>query len=93
MVLENPCSDYFTNGLKELAKRHKLIGNINGRGLFIGVELVKDRETKEPANEENLLLQDECRKRGLLYERGGLYDNIMKIIYDKREVFKLCSRG
>ena len=71
---------YLTKRLHELAGRHELIGNIDGRGLYIGVELVKNRQTKEPAGEECESLQNECRKRGLLYEIGGLYGNILKVI-------------
>jgi 4-aminobutyrate aminotransferase/(S)-3-amino-2-methylpropionate transaminase len=71
---------YLTSRLNELAKKHKMIGNVNGRGLFIGVELVRDKKTKEPAGEENLALQTECQKRGVLYERGGFYGNIVKFM-------------
>ena len=59
---------------------NSFIGNISGRGLFIGVELVKDKISKEPAFEENSILQTECQKRGLLYERGGFYGNIVKFM-------------
>jgi 4-aminobutyrate aminotransferase-like enzyme len=71
---------YFCEMLNELANKHQLIGNISGRGLFIGVELVKDKISKEPAFEENSILQTECQKRGLLYERGGFYGNIVKFM-------------
>lgn len=71
---------YLTKRLHELAGRHELIGNIDGTGLYIGIELVKNRQTKEPAGEECEALQNECRKRGLLYEIGGLYGNIAKVI-------------
>jgi 4-aminobutyrate aminotransferase-like enzyme len=53
---------------------------VDGRGLFIGVELVRDRKTKEPASEENAILSHECFKRGLLYEKGGYYGNMVKTI-------------
>jgi len=71
---------YLTKRLNELANKHQIIGNINGRGLFVGVELVKDRTTKEPAAPENSIIQNECQKRGLLYERGGFYGNIVKFM-------------
>jgi len=74
--------DYFYKGLEDLMDEHPLIGNLEGKGkgLFIGIELVKDRKTKEPAAEENMRVQKECCKRGVLYEKGGWYGNIIKII-------------
>jgi 4-aminobutyrate aminotransferase-like enzyme len=53
---------------------------VNGLGLFIGIDLVKDRKTKDPAPEENAVIHHECFKRGLLYERGGYYGNMIKTI-------------
>ncbi|MCK5611108.1 aminotransferase class III-fold pyridoxal phosphate-dependent enzyme, partial [Candidatus Pacearchaeota archaeon] len=66
--------------LNELAERHMLIGNITGKGLFIGIELVRDRKTKEPADRENKAIQTECMRKGLLYQRGGYFGNIIKVI-------------
>ena len=40
--------DYFLEALKKLAEKHEIIGDIRGRGMFIGIDLVKDRETREP---------------------------------------------
>jgi len=71
---------HFMEGFKDLAEEHEIVGNVTGKGLFIGVELVKDRKTKEPAKEENTLLQRKCMKRSLLYQKGGFYGNIIKII-------------
>jgi 4-aminobutyrate aminotransferase-like enzyme len=52
-----------------------MIGDVAGRGLFIGVELVKNRETKEPAAQETAWIQNECYKRGFLIQRAGYYGN------------------
>jgi 4-aminobutyrate aminotransferase len=72
--------EYFKKGFEELQSRHPLIGHVNGVGLFIGVDLVKDPKTREPAPEANAVIHDECFKRGLLYERGGYYGNMIKTI-------------
>lgn len=72
--------EYFLKGLKELEEKFEPVAWVNGRGLFIGLELVKDPKSKTPATEENKRLQYECMKRGLLYERGGAYGNIIKFI-------------
>jgi 4-aminobutyrate aminotransferase-like enzyme len=53
--------------LRELQERHEMIGDVRGKGLLIGVELVKDRKTKEPlAKEVTVRLFRECLKRGLV---------------------------
>lgn len=58
--------EYILNRLKDMADEHKLIGDVRGKGLIIGVELVKDRKTKEPAIDEMKQLVVESVKRGLL---------------------------
>jgi len=57
--------------LKALADKHPLIGDVRGRGLMIGVELVRDRQTKERATEERNKVVDECFRRGLLVLGAG----------------------
>ena len=58
--------DYLMEGLRELAHRHPMIGDVRGRGLMIGMELVRDRETREPAVAERDRFEQECFRRGLL---------------------------
>ncbi len=59
------------DGLKEIEKDSKLIGDIRGQGLMVGVELVRDRETKEPAFEEADKLMAACLERGLMIGKSG----------------------
>lgn len=66
-------------GLRDLQKRYPLMGDVRGRGLMIGVELVKDSQTKEPAPAEANRLLEEMRKRGVLIGKGGRYNNVMRI--------------
>lgn len=66
-------------GLQELATRHRLIGDVRGMGLMLGVELVRDRGTKEPAREETLAVMEHTRELGLLIGKGGLTGNVLRI--------------
>lgn len=58
--------DYIQNRLHELKKEHELIGDVRGRGLLIGVDLVTDRETKERAVKEAAKICWRCWERGLI---------------------------
>jgi 4-aminobutyrate aminotransferase len=58
-------------GVKALMDRHPLIGDVRGRGLMIGVELVRDRQTKERATTERDRVVQECFRRGLLVLGAG----------------------
>jgi 4-aminobutyrate aminotransferase-like enzyme/Ser/Thr protein kinase RdoA (MazF antagonist) len=69
----------FLDGLKELQARHQLMGDVRGLGLFIGVELVRDPETLEPAGPEASLVIDEMRRRGFLLSTDGPLHNVIKI--------------
>ncbi len=69
----------FTEGLQRMEEEFPLIGNIRGSGLFIGVELVRDRITKEPAKEETLAMLEECKKRGLVIGKSGQKTNVLRI--------------
>jgi len=70
---------YLRDGIRALMDRHPLIGDVRGRGLVVGVELVKDRETKEPATEETERMLDLMRDNGVLVGDEGPYGNVIKI--------------
>ncbi|MBA3634659.1 MAG: aminotransferase class III-fold pyridoxal phosphate-dependent enzyme, partial [Acidobacteria bacterium] len=53
-------------------------GDVRGMGLMQGIELVKDRETKEPAPEAVLKVFEETRRQGILIGKGGLYGNVIR---------------
>jgi 4-aminobutyrate aminotransferase-like enzyme len=71
--------DYIRRGFARLAERHALIGDIRGEGLWVGVELVRDRQTKEPATAETWRLVNLLKNAGILVSRIGPYDNVLKI--------------
>jgi alanine-glyoxylate transaminase / (R)-3-amino-2-methylpropionate-pyruvate transaminase len=66
-------------GLKALQGRHRLIGDVRGMGLMLGVELVRDRGTKEPATQETLAVWETMRDLGVLVGKGGLFGNTLRI--------------
>ena len=67
------------DGLNDLKKRHALIGDIRGKGLMIGVELVADRKTKEPATKQTADLLERAKDLGLLLGKGGFFGNVLRI--------------
>lgn len=67
------------DGLRGLMKRHQLIGDVRGMGLMLGVELVRDRKTKEPAKKETLAVLEAAREMGVLIGKGGLDGNVLRI--------------
>ena len=69
----------FMQGLVELQDRHPIIGDVRGRGLFLGFELVSDLSTLEPATEEAGQLVNEMRRRGVLLSTDGPHHNVIKI--------------
>jgi 4-aminobutyrate aminotransferase len=64
--------------LRELAAEHELIGDVRGLGLMIGVELVTDRKTKEPAAKHAAALRAYCREHGVLIGVGGQEGNVVR---------------
>ena len=65
--------------LRAMADDHPLIGEVRGLGLMIGVELVRDRATKEPASKEAAAIRRLAREAGLLLGVGGQYGNVVRI--------------
>ncbi len=76
-VAEN--GEYFGEGLKRLQSKYDVIGDVRGIGLMQGLELVNDRESREPATEATAQLFEETKKRKLLIGKGGLYGNVIRI--------------
>ncbi|UCF82581.1 MAG: aminotransferase class III-fold pyridoxal phosphate-dependent enzyme [Desulfobacteraceae bacterium] len=70
---------HLMGGLEKLMARHDQIGDVRGKGLMTGVELVKDRQTKEPAKDECAQVFERAKEMGLLIGKGGLYGNVLRI--------------
>jgi len=70
---------YLRQGLQALATRHALIGDVRGVGFFIGVELVKDRDSKTPATEETGRLVNGLREKRILISATGPSGNVLKM--------------
>jgi 4-aminobutyrate aminotransferase len=70
---------YLRGKLDELAEKHTIIGEVRGMGLIQGMELVRDRRTKEPAAAETVEMLDAMRQEGVLCGKGGLYGNVLRV--------------
>ena len=71
--------DYLRAGLREIAARIPMIGDIRGTGLFIGAEVVRDSDPKAPAPQWTREIVNQMKERGVLISRIGPRDNVLKI--------------
>ena len=70
---------HMLTGLNSLKGRHPIIGDVRGCGLFIGIELVRDRDTLVPATRKAAEIVNRIRNRGILLGTDGPYGNVIKI--------------
>ncbi len=80
-LLENThtVGTHLRQGLEALKEKHPVIGDVRGMGLMQGLELVKDRKTKEPAPDVVNKVLERTRANGLLIGKGGIYANVLRI--------------
>jgi 4-aminobutyrate aminotransferase-like enzyme len=71
--------NYLLNRLKKLVPKFSIIGDVRGCGLFIGVELVRDKKTLEPAVPEIDLIVEKMKERGIFLSTDGPLHNVLKI--------------
>ena len=71
--------NYFLDKLIELQQRYPLIGDVRGKGLFIGIELVLDRETKVPAVKKANYIVERMKDHKILLSVDGIHHNVLKI--------------
>ncbi len=70
---------YLIEGLKALQARHALIGDVRGSGLFLGIDLVLDRETREAAPSQASYVVNRLRDCGILAGTDGPHHNVIKL--------------
>jgi 4-aminobutyrate aminotransferase-like enzyme len=71
--------EYMKTGLRRLMDKYPLIGDVRGLGLFLGIELVLDRETLEPAKEQAYDIAERMKEEGILISIDGPLYNVIKI--------------
>ena len=80
--LQERCAEvggYMLEGFRRLQDKHSVIGDVRGKGLMTGIDLVRDRQTKEPFTEACLKVFERSRELGLLIGKGGLFGNVLRI--------------
>jgi hypothetical protein len=87
--------NYLMAGFRAMQERYEAIGDVRGMGLFLGIELVKDRKTKAPATEFARAVSNGARQRGVLIGTEGPHDNVLKMrppmIFSRRDADHLLS--
>lgn len=71
--------NYFLHQLKELQSQYALIGDVRGKGLYLGVEFVTNRSAKTPAKTENYYIAERMKECGIITYPNGKFDNCLKI--------------
>jgi len=80
-LVENAATvgNYVLQGFRELQAKHEVIGDVRGRGLFFGIDLVSDRDTKEADAASAKRIVNELRNKGILMSKIGEHDNVLKL--------------
>ena len=80
-LVDNAASvgQYVLKGFQGLQAKYEFIGDVRGRGLFFGIDLVSDRESKEPDPRSAKRVVNELRNRGILMSKIGEHDNVLKL--------------
>jgi 4-aminobutyrate aminotransferase-like enzyme/Ser/Thr protein kinase RdoA (MazF antagonist) len=87
--------EYLKRDLNLLRARHRLVGDVRGLGLFLGIELVRDRDTLEPAGREATQIVEQMKERGILLSTDGPFHNVIKIkpplVFSRKDAEVLVS--
>lgn len=71
--------DHLVARLKKIQEKSRFIGDVRGKGLMIGMDIVKNKETKEPCAETANRVMEETREAGILFGKGGPFGNIIRV--------------
>eukprot|EP01024_Parvocaulis_polyphysoides_P039444 TRINITY_DN35677_c0_g3_i1.p1 TRINITY_DN35677_c0_g3~~TRINITY_DN35677_c0_g3_i1.p1 ORF type:complete len:483 (+),score=72.96 TRINITY_DN35677_c0_g3_i1:132-1580(+) len=86
---------YLKSRLQSLQEQHDIIGDVRGMGLMLGVELVKDRSTKEAAKQQTIDVMEKLKDMGVLIGKGGFFGNVLRIkppmCFNKQDADYLCD--
>jgi diaminobutyrate-2-oxoglutarate transaminase len=77
----------------EIAQRSKTIGEVRGKGLFIGIEIVKDKKSKEPGPKLTSEIRKKCFERGVIFWAAGHYSNVVRFIPPLVVTRELVDKG
>lgn len=96
-LVENAASvgGYVLQEFRRLQAKYDIIGDVRGRGLFFGIDLVKDQATKEPDAASAKRVVNELRNKGILMSKIGEHDNVLKLrpplCFAKENADQLCA--
>lgn len=72
--------EYMRGRFVQMQQKYSLIGDVRGLGAMVAIELVKDRQSKEPAPEETMAIIKECLAQRVLIAKAGLYGNVIRML-------------
>ncbi|RLI60739.1 MAG: hypothetical protein DRO88_13935, partial [Promethearchaeia archaeon] len=72
--------NYFMQELKPLEKKSVIVGEVRGKGLMIGIEIVENKEKKTPGTKLCTAIRDEIFQKGVIIEVGGHYSNVLRFL-------------
>ena len=85
--------NYILSKLEKCEKNSVIVGEVRGKGLMIGVEIVEDKESKKPSPELCMRIRDEMFQRGVIIEIGGHYNNVLRFLPPLVITKKLAETG